>query len=175
MREDGAQSLARQTVYEGKIFKLVQEHVRLPGGRETRLDLVEHPGSVVLLVQPDPDHIVLIRQYRHAVGRWIWELPAGTLKVGEDPAAAAMRECHEEVGLLARRVERLGVFYPSPGYCTEAMTFFRLTDLSVPDKPAPRDEDEQIEPRTLPLEAARQLVGSGAIIDMKTALGLLLF
>lgn len=175
MHEQPALQLARETLYTGRIFTLVQDRVRLPGGRETTLDLIQHPGSVVLLAQPDPAHIVLIRQYRYAVGGWIWELPAGSVRVGEDPADAARRECHEEVGLLPGRVERLAVFYPTPGYCTETMIFYRLTELRRPDEPAPRDEDEQIEPQTFTLEAARELVRSGQIVDMKTALGLLLF
>jgi ADP-ribose pyrophosphatase len=167
--------LDRQILYRGRIFTLVQDRVRLPGGRETRLDLIHHPGSVVLLVHPDPQHVILIRQYRHAVGRWIWELPAGSLKEGEDPVAAAQRECHEEIGLVPGRLEQLATFYPTPGYCTEAMIFFRLTELRAPDEPATKDEDEQIEPQTFTVEAARALVRAGDILDMKTALGLMLF
>ena len=81
----------------------------------------------------DAGEVVLVRQYRHAIGRWAWELPAGSLKHGEDPEKAAIRECHEEIGLIPARMERLGAFFPTPGYCDEEMNFYRATGLRAPD------------------------------------------
>jgi ADP-ribose pyrophosphatase len=120
---------------------------------------------------------MLVRQYRHAIGRSAWELPAGSLQVGEDPRAAAVRECHEEIGLIASSVERLGAFFPTPGYCDEEMNFYRATGLRPPaagDPAARQDEDEDIEARAFSVDAIRQMVGSGEIIDLKTVAGLTL-
>ena len=95
------------TVFEGRIFKVVTERVTLPNGHELWTDVVRHPGSVVIIPVAEDGRVILVRQYRHAVGRSLWELPAGSLKPREDPEAAAIRECHEEVGLVPTRVERL--------------------------------------------------------------------
>ena len=138
------------------------------------MDVIRHPASVVLLPMPDPDHIVLIRQYRYAIDNWIWELPAGSVDPGETPAQAAARECHEEVGLAPVQLERLGAFYPTPGFCDELMLFFKLTGLEQPDHAAQADEDEDIEVQVVTLADARRLVLTGDVVDMKTAFGLTL-
>ncbi len=125
----------------------------------------------------DPSHVVLIRQYRFALDRWIWELPAGSLEPGEDPVAAAARECEEEVSLVPSRVEFAGSWYPTPGFVTEAMHYFKLTGLRPPDPSGPQaelDEDEDIRSVVVPLEEARAMVRRGEIIDLKTAWGLTL-
>ena len=125
----------------------------------------------------DDDHIVLIRQYRYALDRWIWELPAGSLDPGENPAAAAARECEEEIGLVPGRVEFAGAWYPTPGFCTEAMNFYRL-DGAAPARPgrpaSDKDEDEDIRVQVFTLDEAREMVRRGEIIDLKTAWGLTL-
>jgi ADP-ribose pyrophosphatase len=138
------------------------------------MEVIRHPGSVVLLPLPSPGQIVLIRQYRYAIDRHIWELPAGSLKPGEDPDTAAARECEEEIGLVPGRLERLQAFYPTPGFCDELMIFYRCTDLRPPaaGSTAVKDEDEDIEPRTFTMDEARALVGSGEIVDLKTVAGL---
>jgi ADP-ribose pyrophosphatase len=140
------------------------------------MDVVRHPGSVVLIPMPSPDKVILIRQYRYTIDRWIWELPAGSLAPGEDPAAGAARECEEEIGLVPGSVRRMRSFYPTPGFCDEEMIYFRCTDLQTPpaDSTAHQDEDEDLEPRTFDLEDARRLVREGEIVDLKTALGLTL-
>jgi ADP-ribose pyrophosphatase len=167
---------ARKTVYRGRIFNLEVDRVVLPSGHTVEMELVRHPGSVVLLPMPSPKEIVLIRQYRYSIDRWIWELPAGSLKPNENPDEAAARECEEEIGLFPERVERLRSFYPTPGFCDEEMIFFRCTDLQTPPvgSTAHQDEDEDLEPRTFGLEEARRLVREGEIVDLKTALGLTL-
>jgi ADP-ribose pyrophosphatase len=163
-----------RTMYEGRIFRLTVERVTLPSGHRVEMELVHHPGSVVLLPQPAAGQIVLVRQYRHAIKRWIWEVPAGTLKPGEEPAAAAARECEEEIGLVPRSVTYLSTLYPTPGFCDETMAFFRCTDLQAPalDSLVKQDEDENIEPKTFSLDEARAMVERGEIVDMKTVVGL---
>lgn len=166
--------LTRETIFTGRVLRLEREEIRLPGGPVTAMEIVRHRGSVVLIPQPTPDAVVLIRQYRHVIGDWIWELPAGTLDEGENPADGARRECEEEIGQAPYRVTRLGAWYPTPGFCDELMTFYRCEDLRAPSGHAHQDEDEQIEPRTFTLIEARRLIESGQVRDMKTVFGLAL-
>jgi ADP-ribose pyrophosphatase len=165
---------ASRTAFDGRIFAVHVDRVVLPNGREVDMELVRHPSSVVLLPMPDVHHVVLIRQYRYAIDRWIWELPAGSVEPGEDPVQAARRECLEEVGLAPRRVELVARFFPTPGYCDEEMLFFRVEGLDRTTERARLDEDEQIEPRTFTLAEARALAERGEIVDMKTVVGLTL-
>ncbi len=167
-------TLSSETLFSGRVFSVHSDRVRLPHGPEAVMDVIRHPASVVLLPMPDPDHIVLIRQYRYAIDNWIWELPAGSVDPGETPAQAAARECHEEVGLAPVQLERLGAFYPTPGFCDELMLFFKLTGLEQPDHAAQADEDEDIEVQVVTLADARRLVLTGDVVDMKTAFGLTL-
>ena len=164
--------LESTTVFTGRIFEVHVDRVRLPHGREVRMDVVRHPGSVVLVPIPESDRVILVRQYRYAVDRWLWELPAGSLEPGEDALTAARRECHEEIGLLPGAIEEIGRFYPTPGFCDEQMIFFRLTSLAEPAAAAAHDEDESIEVKTFSLAEARQLVRQGEIRDLKSAVGL---
>lgn len=166
----------QQVLYRGRIFSLTLDRVTLPAGHLVELEVIRHPGSVVLLPLPAPDHVILIRQYRWSIDRWIWELPAGSLKAGEDPAAAAARECEEEIGLMPGRVERLRSFYPTPGFCDEEMIFFRCTELAAapPESMVRGDEDEDLEPQTFSLAQARGMVDAGEIVDLKTVVGLTL-
>ena len=169
-----AELIARTTVHKGRIFEVEIDIVKLPSGHIVDMELVRHPGSVVLLPIPEPGSIILIRQYRYTIDRWIWELPAGSLKPGENPDVAAARECEEEIGLAPHRVTRLRGYYPTPGFCDEKMIYYRCEDLRPPasDSAARKDEDEDIEPRTFSLADARALVASGEIIDLKTLAGL---
>lgn len=174
MSERTAVLEARRTLYQGRIFTLEVDRVRLPSGHTVDMEIVRHPGSVVLLPMVSTTDIILIRQYRYTIDRWIWELPAGSLKPGENPDEAAARECEEEVGLFPERVERLRSFYPTPGFCNEEFIFYRCSQLRPPDatSTAHKDEDEDLEPRTFALTEARQLVERGEIVDLKTAVGL---
>jgi ADP-ribose pyrophosphatase len=166
----------RRTVYEGRIFNLDIDRVELPTGHTVSMEIVRHPGSVVLLPMPSANEIILIRQYRYTIEKWIWEVPAGSLKPDEDPAEAAARECEEEIGLYPERVERLRSFYPTPGFCDEEMIFFRCSELRPPssDSTAKKDDDEELEPKTFSLEQAREMVANGEIVDLKTAVALTL-
>ena len=164
--------LSSERMFDGKVFEIDRDRVRMPNGRDVTVDIVRHARSVVLLPVPNPGHIVLIRQYRYAVNRWLWEAPAGSVDPGEEPEAAARRECHEEIGQVPDTVVRLAALLPTPGYCNEEMVFFRLSGLTVPDEPAQPDEDEDIEPRTFTIADARDMVRRGEIVDMKTIVGL---
>lgn len=167
---------SRRLVHQGRILRVEVDRVTLPGGHTVDLEVVRHPGSVVLLPIPAPGHIVLIRQYRYSIDKWIWELPAGSLKPGENPDAAAARECEEEIGLAPGKVTRLRGYYPTPGFCDEQMIYYRCEELRspAPDSTARKDDDEELEPRTFALNEARELVASGEIIDLKTVAGLTL-
>lgn len=168
--------LARTTIYKGRIFQLEVDVVKLPTGHTVDMEIVRHPGSVVIIPVPEPGRIILIRQYRYSIDRWIWELPAGSLKPNENPDEAAARECEEEIKLRPGRVTRLRGYYPTPGFCDELMTYYLCEDLRTPpaDSTAKADDDEEIEPRVFTLEEARALVQSGEIVDLKTLAGLAL-
>ena len=164
-------------VYEGRIFTLQLETIDLPKGGELRAEIIRHPGSVVLVPVTAGGEVMLVRQYRAALGRWAWELPAGSLKPHENIEAAAARECHEEIGLLPGVLTPLGSFYPTPGYCDEEMHFFRATALRTAgpgDAEAHQDEDEDIEARAFTPAALAQMMAAGEIIDLKTVAGLAL-
>tara|TARA_B100000029_G_scaffold487051_1_gene542119 strand:- start:968 stop:1492 length:525 start_codon:yes stop_codon:yes gene_type:complete len=171
MKEKNGVTLSSQVIHAGKVFAAVNEHVELPTGRQVKLDIIRHNRSVVLLPMPDSNHIVLVRQYRHTIKQWMWELPAGNVENDEHPDDAAHRECTEETGLKASSIERLGAFFSAPGYCDEEMHFYRLTGLT-PVTETELDTDEILEPHTLSLDHARRLMSKRQIIDMKTALGL---
>ncbi len=166
--------LSHDRLFDGKVFDVDRDRVRMPNGREVTVDIVRHPRSVVLLPVPEPGHIILVRQYRYPVNRWLWELPAGSVDPGEEPEAAARRECHEEIGQMPDTIVRLAALFPTPGYCDEEMFFFRLSGLADATEAAALDEDEDIEPKVFTLRDARDMVRSGEIVDMKTVVGLTL-
>lgn len=163
-------------VFEGRIFTVLVESITLPNGHPLDAEIVRHPGSVVLLPVTAEGELVLVRQYRHAIGRWAWELPAGSLKPGEDPLEAARRECHEEIGLVPERLEKLGAFFPTPGYCDEEMNVYLAAGLREPraGEDATPDADEDIEIGRFTPDAIRAMIATGDIIDLKTVAGLAL-
>ena len=167
-----AERLSHERVYDGKVFDIDRDRVRMPNGREVTVDVVRHPKSVVLIPMPGPGLVILIRQFSYPVNAFLWELPAGSVDEGESPEQAARRECHEEIGQVPATVVRLGSLYPTPGYCDEEMVFFRLSNLEEPTEAAAMDEDEDIEARTFELREAREMIRRGEITDMKTIAGL---
>lgn len=162
--------------FDGRVFSVVVESITTRKGAKMDVEIVRHPGSVVLVALTGSGEVFLVRQYRHAIGRSTWELPAGTLKPHEDPKTAAGRECHEELGLIPTNLEQLGRFYPTPGYCDEEMNFFKATGLREPraDESAEQDEDEDIEKGSFTLDEIRTMIRTGEIIDMKTVAALAL-
>ena len=164
--------LSTTRVFTGRVFDIDRDTVRMANGREVTVDVVRHPRSVVLLPIPAPGRIVLVRQFRYAVNKLLWELPAGSVDDGEQPEDAARRECHEEIGKVPDTVVRLASLLPTPGYCDEEMVFFRVSGLNIPSEAAAVDEDEDIEAREFALADAREMVRRGEIVDMKTVVGL---
>jgi ADP-ribose diphosphatase len=163
-------------VYEGRVFSVDVGKRTFPDGREHDVAIVRHRPSVVLIPFEDDGRVVLVRQYRAPIDRMTWEFPAGSLDDGESAEAAALRECEEEIARVPARVERLGAWYPVPGYCDEEMIFFRVADLHPPspDSPHKPDDDEDIEACTVTIAQAQSMVARGEIVDLKTAFGLTL-
>lgn len=167
-----AETLGSESVFEGRVFDVHRDRVRMPNGRVVVTDVVRHASSVVIVPIPEPGHVILIRQYRYAVNRFLWELPAGSIDAGETPEAAARRECHEEIGKAPATLVRLAALLPTPGYCDEEMIFFRASSLEEPAEAAASDEDEDIEAKVFELREAREMVRRGEIVDMKTVVAL---
>ena len=163
-------------VYKGRVFSVEVDRMRFPNGTEHEVSVVRHPPSVVIIPMNDPGHVILIRQYRPAIGRELWELPAGSLDPGETAEAAAARECEEEIGLAPQRVERIRGLFPTPGFCDEELIFFRVSDLQrpAPDSTRRPDEDEDIQSKVFTIAEAKAMAARGDIIDLKTAFGLTL-
>jgi ADP-ribose pyrophosphatase len=163
-------------VFKGRVFSVEVARKRFPNGREHEVAIVRHPPAVVVIPIEDDGRIVLIRQYRAAIDRELWEVPAGSVDAGESAEAAAQRECGEETGRVPDHVERLGAWYPTPGYCDELMIFFRASKLHAPppDSPHKPDPDEDITAQTFTVADARAMVTRGEIVDLKTAYALTL-
>ena len=164
--------VSTRKLFEGKVFDVERERLRFEDGRKLDVDIVLHRPSVVLIPVTATGSVVLVRQYRHAIGKWLWELPAGSTDPGEDLEAAAARECHEEIGLRPEKLTRLGSLFPTPGFCDEAMVFFLAEELRDPGYAAAQDEDEQLEPFSYPIEGLEDLIARGELEDMKTVCGL---
>lgn len=162
-------AVSRTTIYRGRIIRLIREVLEVDGRRMSR-ETIKHPGAVVVVpVLPD-GRILLVRQYRRAVNRWLLELPAGTLDRGEPHARCARRELEEETGWKAARVKRIGRFYAAPGFVSEQLTLFLATGLiRTHANPEP---DELVEPVALSVRRALANVKSGIICDAKTIIGL---
>jgi ADP-ribose pyrophosphatase len=163
-------------VYKGRVFSVEVARKRFPDGTEHEIAVVRHPPAVVVVPIDGDGRVILIRQFRAALDRELWEVPAGSVDAGESADAAARRECEEEIGLVPRTVRHIRSLYPTPGYCDEEMIFFVASDLEqpAPDSPHEPDEDENIEPRAFTLDEARAMVERGEIVDLKTAYALAL-
>ena len=153
-------------------FGLRVDRLRFADGRESTSEVIEHPGGITLVALDNQGRVLLVRQYRHPCGRWLLELPAGTLELGEAPEVCAERELQEEAGYRPGRLRKLGGFYLAPGYCTEYQTVFLCTGLS--ESKLEGDEDA-IHVERLSIEAALGCVRDGQIEDAKTAAALLLY
>ena len=173
-----ARTLSSKTVYQGKVFWVTSDEVLEPGGIRARRDVVRHNGSVVILAiddrkNPDDPDVLLIRQYRHAAGQFLLELPAGRIEPGEKLMPAAKRELLEETGYRARKWSHLVRYYASPGFVAESMDILLAHDLiHAPGEGTP-DEDERIELVPTPLSEAIRLALTGKLHDGKSLIGML--
>ena len=162
---------ASERAFEGRIFNVRSDDVRFADGREQRLDIVEHAGSVAILACPDAERFVLVRQYRRAAGGEIWEIPAGMAEPGETPVAGAARELAEETGYRAGRLREIAWFFATPGFCDERLHLVLAVDLTAGERRL--DPDEEIEVRVVTLAEAQAMAALGEIVDAKTLVALL--
>jgi ADP-ribose diphosphatase len=163
-------------VFKGRVFSVEVDRRRFPNGDEHEVAIVRHNPSVVIIPIRDDGQVILIKQYRASVDRELWEVPAGRVDTGESPEEAVARECEEEIGLVPRRLQRIRGLFPAPGFCDEELIFFRVSDLVPPSPESTRkpDEDEDIQAQPCPIAAAKAMVTSGQIVDLKTAYALTL-
>jgi len=160
-----------RNVFKGRVLTLNLERVRLPNGRVAELEIARHPGGAAVVAVDADGRVCLLRQFRHAAGGWLTELPAGKLDGGEPPLECAQRELAEEAGVLATHWEKLGEFFSSPGVLTEVIHLFLARDLAAAD--AQPEEHEVFEASWVPLDEAVALAATGRLQDAKTLVGLL--
>jgi ADP-ribose pyrophosphatase len=161
-----------ETLLQGRAFKVRRDTLKTPDGRETKLEIVDHGGSVVILPVDDEKNLLFVRQYRHAAKTDLLELPAGTRDEGELFEECAAREIREEIGMEAGKLQKVGEFYLAPGYSTEFMTVFVATDLK--DNPLDADEDEFLQIEKFPIKKAVEMAEHGEVPDAKSLAALLL-
>jgi len=152
-----------------RLFTVSDDHAVDPSGFEIRRAIVHHRGSAVMMPVDDRKRVLLVRQYRLPAGRYLWELPAGSIDPGEKPLQTAKRELKEETGYRAKNWKKLVSFFPSPGFLTEKMTIFLATDLAA-GQATPMD-DERIETRWFTVKEIEAAIEGGEILDAKTMLG----
>jgi ADP-ribose pyrophosphatase len=161
-----------EILFSGHLVQLRRDEVLLPNGVAHSFEVVVHPGAVTLVPIDDQGRVWFVRQYRHATGERLLELPAGTLNPGEAPEACADRECREEIGMAASRLSPMGGFFLAPGYSTEYIHLFLAQGLS----PAPLkgDEDEDLELEVVPFTEVKDWIARGDLRDAKSLAALLL-
>lgn len=168
--------VSTRRVYDGRIVKVDQDTVELPNGASVDLEIIRHPGASAVvplltdLSSADPQ-LLLIRQYRHAAGGFIYEIPAGKLDDGEEPLACARRELLEETGCTARQLDHLYTFYTTPGFTDERIHAFIATGLTRGEQRLQRDEVMTLE--TVTMSRALEMIRTGDIVDAKSALSIL--
>jgi 8-oxo-dGTP pyrophosphatase MutT (NUDIX family) len=167
-------TLSTQRIYTGAIVSLRVDEVAMPDGHTAHREVVEHFGAVAVVAIDDQDRLVLIHQYRHPLGRRLWELPAGLLdEAGESPLDAAKRELAEETGLAAERWETLVDIALSPGFTDEAVRVFVARGLTEVDRPEPEHEEADLEIHRVPLAEAVSLTLCGEIVNATAVSGIL--
>ena len=164
--------ITSENTYTGRAFTVRRDHLLTPSGNTVKYDIIEHIGSVSLVPVDENGQVYFVRQYRHAAGIDLLELPAGTLEPGEPPEEAARREIREEIGMAAQNMLEIGSFYLAPGYSTELMHVFLATGLTY--DPLDPDADEYLSVEKLPVAEALQLAESGQMQDAKSLAALLL-
>ena len=158
------------TIYDGRVFKLVRENVTLENGTTTDMEFIEHPGAAAIIPFLDDSRILLLKQYRHALKKDIWEIPAGTLDPHEKIIDCAKRELIEETGYSASGWHKLGEITPVPGYSNERIHIYLATKLQPAEQHL--DADEVIQVQDVEFKDALEMIGKGIIQDAKSIVGL---
>lgn len=167
-------TLESKTLYVGKIFALRADEVQMPGGTSARREVVEHYGAVAVVALDEQDNVALVYQYRHPIGRRLWELPAGLLDLGgEPPALTAARELEEEAGLTAQSWAVLVDVDSTPGFSDESVRIFLATGLTEVARPEAHDEEADLQLEWVPLATAVQRVFDGEIVNSLAVAGIL--
>ncbi|MBA7676387.1 Methanol dehydrogenase activator [subsurface metagenome] len=166
-------TLSSQLIYDGRAVKLRVDAVRMPSGRETRREIVEHRDCVAIVAVDADDNVLLVKQFRKSVEKELLEIPAGGIDPGEDPVTTVRREMQEETGYLPGKVEKLGGFYSSPGFCTEYLHLYLATDLTP--SPLYAEDTESIKLVRVPISQIPSLIASGSVCDAKSIAGLLTY
>ncbi len=162
-------TVKKNYIYEGKILTLRCDDAELPDGKPCKREIIEHSGGACVLFVRD-EKVLLVRQYRYAYGESVYELPAGKLEKGEDPAKAAARELEEEAGLKADELKLLYLVYPTPGYTNEKLYIYEATSATEGEKHL--DEGEFLDAEFIPLKQVKEMLKRGEIRDAKTIIGL---
>ena len=156
--------------HRGRVVDVCTDRLRFANGLEYDIDMIRHPGAAAVVAVDDQRRVCLVRQYRHGIEDFLWEIPAGKLDSGEPPNIAAVRELEEETGVTAQHWESLGEFLPAPGLMTERVYLYMA--LRLEKGIAAPESDEELEQQWMPLEEAMRLVIDGSLSDGKTAMGL---
>ena len=162
----------RITIHQGRVFELIRENITLENGTTTDVEFIEHPGAAAIVPLLGGNRVVMLKQYRHALKKVIWEIPAGTLDPNEEVLSCAKRELVEETGYSAEKWQKLGEITPVPGYSNERIQIFLASKL----RPAEQnlDADEVIKVQKVEFQTALEMIGSGEIQDAKSIAGLLM-
>jgi ADP-ribose pyrophosphatase len=163
--------IATENIYKGKIFDVLEAEIR-DNGIEYKREIVTHKGSAVIIPVFADKTVALVKQYRHAAGEYLLEIPAGTLNLNENPEIGATRELEEEIGVRAGKIEKLTEFYVSPGFLTEKMHLYMATELTETEQNL--EEDELLSIEKMSFAEAFEKIRNGEIQDAKTMVGLIL-
>lgn len=162
----------REVIHKGRVFDFTVETVTLPNGNRLNMDIIRHPGAAAIVAVDDRERVFMLRQYRHAAGGTLWEIPAGTLEEDENPLNCAQRELVEEAGCRAADWLKLGTIVPVPGYSDEEIHIYLARALK--EAPQHLDPDEIIQVQRLPLSEVVRMIANGEVQDAKTMAGLML-
>ena len=169
----GEETISSRVIFDGRAVRLRIDTVRATQGRETTREIVEHADCVAIVAVNNDDNVLLVKQFRKAVEEELLEIPAGGIEPGEDPVAAVQREMREETGYRPGRVELMGGFYSTPGYCTEYLYLYLATDLT--HSPLQAEDTDSIELTPVPFGQIAELISSGRICDAKSIAGLAMY
>jgi ADP-ribose pyrophosphatase len=167
--------LRSEKKYHGKVFDLIVDEIEYPSGNRAIREIASHPGGGVVVPLLDNGSVILVKQFRYPIQRFIYELPAGKLNPGEDPAVCAMRELEEETGYVAGSLRKLTAIYSTPGFCNEVLHMYLATGLKKSEHGQRLEEGEMsLTLETVALSRAVEMIEAGEIIDGKTICGLLM-